>query len=84
MGAAASEIDVVTDRDDGGGVSVVATWIKAAEAEDLREEADRAGLLAMKPDDEPLQRSASGEPLHPGRSRGTRRGRNTRLDEPAP
>jgi hypothetical protein len=29
MGAAPSEIDVVTDRDHGGGVSVVATWTKA-------------------------------------------------------
>ncbi|MEC5181793.1 hypothetical protein [Arthrobacter sp. CG_A4] len=29
MGAAASAIEVVTERDGGGGVSVVATWIKA-------------------------------------------------------
>lgn len=29
MGAAPGEIDVVTDRDEGGGVSVVATWLKA-------------------------------------------------------
>jgi hypothetical protein len=34
MGAPAAEIDIVTDRDDSGGVKVVATWIKeAAEAE---------------------------------------------------
>jgi hypothetical protein len=30
MGAGPGEIDVVTDRDEGGGVSVVATWKKAA------------------------------------------------------
>ncbi|MCU1540246.1 MAG: hypothetical protein JWM01_1193 [Arthrobacter sp.] len=29
MGAAPGEIDIVTDRDEGGGVSVVATWTKA-------------------------------------------------------
>ncbi len=29
MGAGPGEIDVVTDRDEGGGVSVVATWKKA-------------------------------------------------------
>ena len=29
MGAAPGEIDVVTDRDEHGGVSVVATWRKA-------------------------------------------------------
>ena len=29
MGAGLGEIDIVTDRDDGGGVSVVATWKKA-------------------------------------------------------
>lgn len=29
MGAVPGEIDVVTDRDEGGGVSVVATWVKA-------------------------------------------------------
>ena len=29
MGAAPSEIDVTTDRDDHGGVSVVATWTRA-------------------------------------------------------
>jgi hypothetical protein len=65
MGAAASEIDVVTDRDDGGGVSVVATWLKPAVAEELSEEADGSGLLAMKTDDEPLRRSTPGESLHP-------------------
>lgn len=52
MGADPSEIDVVTDRDDRGGVSVVATWIKSDVAQELREEADDAGLVAMKPDDE--------------------------------
>lgn len=30
MGAAASEIDITTDRDEDGGVSVVAAWIKPA------------------------------------------------------
>jgi hypothetical protein len=63
MGAAASEIDVVADRDDRGGVSVVATWLKPAAAEELREEADGAGLLAMKPDDEPLQANPPDAPL---------------------
>lgn len=29
MGAEPSEIDIVTDRDEGGGVNVVATWMKA-------------------------------------------------------
>jgi hypothetical protein len=29
MGAPASDIEVVTDHDESGGVSVVATWIKA-------------------------------------------------------
>ncbi|WP_427131561.1 hypothetical protein [Pseudarthrobacter sp. S9] len=29
MGAAVSAIEVVTERDEGGGVSVVVTWIKA-------------------------------------------------------
>lgn len=30
MGASASEIEIVTDRDEHGGVNVVATWIKPA------------------------------------------------------
>lgn len=30
MGASDSDIDIVTDRDPQGGVSVVATWLKAA------------------------------------------------------
>ncbi len=30
MGAPASAIDISTERDDHGGVSIVATWIKAA------------------------------------------------------
>lgn len=30
MGASATEIEIVTDRDEHGGVNVVATWIKAA------------------------------------------------------
>lgn len=30
MGASASEIEIVTDRDENGGVNVVATWIKPA------------------------------------------------------
>jgi hypothetical protein len=30
MGASASEIEIVTDRDQDGGVNVVATWIKPA------------------------------------------------------
>lgn len=29
MGAVHSEIDITTDRDEGGGVSVVAVWTKA-------------------------------------------------------
>lgn len=29
MGAEPGEIDIMTDRDEGGGVSVVATWKKA-------------------------------------------------------
>jgi hypothetical protein len=32
MGASASNIEIVTDRDESGGVNVVATWIKASEA----------------------------------------------------
>lgn len=30
MGASASEIEIVTDRDEHGGVSVVATWARPA------------------------------------------------------
>jgi hypothetical protein len=30
MGASPSEIEIVTDRDEHGGISVVATWIKPA------------------------------------------------------
>ena len=30
MGAPASDIDVSTERDDHGGISIVATWIKPA------------------------------------------------------
>ncbi|QNE16292.1 hypothetical protein FYJ92_01605 [Pseudarthrobacter sp. NBSH8] len=33
MGAAAAEIEVVTDRDEGGGVSVMVTWINATVAD---------------------------------------------------
>jgi hypothetical protein len=33
MGAAPDEIDVVTDRDEHGGVSVVASWKKAGDAD---------------------------------------------------
>jgi hypothetical protein len=44
MGAAASEIDVVIDRDDGGGVSVV-----------LTEVVDDTGLVAMDPDAESVR-----------------------------
>lgn len=32
MGAAASDIEIVTDRGQDGGVSVVATWVKPADA----------------------------------------------------
>ncbi|MCU1548218.1 MAG: hypothetical protein JWO29_1169 [Arthrobacter sp.] len=32
MGASASEIEIVTDRDGSGGVNVAATWIKKATA----------------------------------------------------
>ncbi|WP_256336250.1 hypothetical protein [Arthrobacter sp. ov407] len=52
MGAAASEIDVVIDRDDGGGVSVVASWLKPALAQELTEVVDDTGLVAMDPDAE--------------------------------
>lgn len=34
MGASASEIEIVTDRDQNGGVSVVATWIKPANVDE--------------------------------------------------
>ena len=50
MGAAASEIDVVIDRDDGGGVSVVASWLKPDVAQEMTEVTDDAGLVAMDPD----------------------------------
>ena len=50
MGAAASEIDVAIDRDDGGGVSVVASWLKPDVAQELTEVADDTGLVAMDPD----------------------------------
>ncbi|WP_284764416.1 hypothetical protein [Arthrobacter sp. efr-133-R2A-63] len=33
MGASASEIEIETERDDRGGVSVVATWIKPENSE---------------------------------------------------
>ncbi|MDI3195894.1 hypothetical protein QK290_16000 [Pseudarthrobacter sp. AL07] len=33
MGAAAADIELVTDRDEGGGVSVMVTWINAAVAD---------------------------------------------------
>ena len=52
MGAAASEIDVVIDRDDGGGVSVVASWLKPDVAQELTEVVDDAGLVAIDPDAE--------------------------------
>jgi hypothetical protein len=50
MGAAASEINVVIDRDDGGGVSVVVSWHKPDVAQELTEVKDDAGLVAMDPD----------------------------------
>ena len=34
MGAAASEIEIVSEKDDHGGVSVVATWIKSPLADE--------------------------------------------------
>ncbi len=52
MGAAANEIDVVIDRDDGGGVSVVASWLKPDVAQELTEVTDDTGLVAMDPDAE--------------------------------
>lgn len=52
MGAAANEIDVVIDRDDGGGVSVVASWLKPDVAQELTEVVDDDGLVAMDPDAE--------------------------------
>ena len=55
MGAADSEIDVVIDRDDGGGVSVVASWLKPAEAQERTEVVDDTGLVAMNPEAEPLR-----------------------------
>ena len=34
MGAAASAIEITTDRDQNGGVSMVATWVKPADADE--------------------------------------------------
>lgn len=34
MGASASEIEIVTDRDQNGGCSVVATWVKPANVDE--------------------------------------------------
>lgn len=34
MGASASEIEIATDRDENGGVSVVATWAKPANVDE--------------------------------------------------
>ncbi len=53
MGASASEIDVAIDRDDGGGVSVVASWLKPDVAQELTEVRDDTGLVAMDPDAAP-------------------------------
>jgi hypothetical protein len=61
MGASDSEIDVVIDRDDGGGVSVVASWLKPAVAEELTEVVDDAGIVSMDPDAEPLRPPARGD-----------------------
>ncbi|CAH0271698.1 MULTISPECIES: hypothetical protein [unclassified Arthrobacter] len=61
MGAAASEIDVVIDRDDGGGVSVVASWLKPDVAQELTEVVDDTGLVAMDPDAGSLRSPARDE-----------------------
>ncbi|MFF2243484.1 hypothetical protein ACFVTM_04820 [Arthrobacter sp. NPDC058130] len=55
MGAAAAEIDVVIDHDDGGGVSVVASWRKPAVEKEQTEPVGDTGLVAMNPDAAPLQ-----------------------------
>lgn len=62
MGAAASEIDVVIDRDDGGGVSVVASWLKPDIAQELTEVTDDTGLLAMDPDAETVRPAGDDSP----------------------
>ena len=54
MGAAAAEIDVAIDRDDGGGVSVVASWRKPAVAQERTEAVGDTGLVAMNPDAGPV------------------------------
>jgi hypothetical protein len=43
MGASASEIEIVTDRDQNGGVNVVATWIKPATLDEGAAPGDGAG-----------------------------------------
>lgn len=55
MGAAANEIDVVIDRDDGGGVSVVASWLKPDIAQELTEVVDNDGLVSMDPNAESVR-----------------------------
>lgn len=62
MGAAPSEIDVVIDRDDGGGVSVVASWLKPDVAQELTEVADDTGLVAMDPDAETVRPARDDSP----------------------
>ena len=62
MGAAANEIDVVIDRDDGGGVSVVASWLKPDIAQELTEVADDTGLVAMDPDAETVRPARDDSP----------------------
>ena len=54
MGAAAAEIDVAIDRDDSGGVSVVASWRKPAVAQERTEAVGDTGLVAMNPDAGPV------------------------------
>src|SRR3954466_13156302 len=65
MGAAASEIDVAIDRDDGGGVSVVASGAKPAIAQELNEGVNDAGLVAMNPEPEPVRPPARNDDLAP-------------------
>ena len=62
MGAAANEIDVVIDRDDGGGVSVVASWLKPDIAQELTEVTDDTGLVAMDPDAEAVRPARDDSP----------------------
>jgi len=52
----------VIDRDDGGGVSVVASWLKPDIAQELTEVADDTGLVAMDPDAETVRPARDDSP----------------------